>query len=191
MFASIAACGSTAPPVDVPVTADNAEMQTIVDADQADREPDLKDLDWAAMAERDGIRRARVRALLDGGQLRTGTDFANAALVFQHGATVDDILLAHVLAMTAVAQGHPGSRRMAAMTLDRYLGRVGQSQIFGTQFSTSDVNDAAKWTLEPYNRDLIPDTLRAINCVASHASTAEQLDRLKRGDMTEPAPVCP
>jgi len=190
MLAAIGACGSAAPPVDVPAAADNVEMQAIVDADQADREPDLKDFDWASMAERDGTRRARVRALLEGGALRTGTDFANAALVFQHGATDDDILLAHVLAMTAVAQGHD-SRRMAAMTLDRYLGRVGQSQIFGTQFSTSDVNDAAKWTLEPYNSDLIPDTLRAINCVASHESTAQQLDRLKRGDMTEPAPVCP
>ncbi len=190
MFASMVACGTTAPPVDVPAAIDNTEMQAIVDADQADREPDLKDLDWAAMAERDGSRRARVRALLDAGELRTGTDFANAALVFQHGATADDILLAHVLAMTAVAQGHD-SRRMAAMTLDRYLGHVGQSQVFGTQFSTSDVNDAAQWTLEPYNRDLIPDALRAINCVASREGTAQLLDRLKRGDMTDPAPVCP
>jgi hypothetical protein len=185
------ACGTTVPSADVAAATDNTEVQAIVDADQADREPDLKDLDWAAMAGHDASRRARVRTLLDAGELRTGTDFANAALVFQHGATADDILLAHVLAMTAVAQGHAESRRMAAMTLDRYLARVGQSQIFGTQFSTTDVNDAANWTLEPYNSDLIPDALRAINCVASRESTAQQLDRLKREDMTEPAAVCP
>jgi hypothetical protein len=166
-------------------------MQSIVDADQADRQPDLQDLDWATLAERDASRRERVRALLDAGSLRTGKDFASAALVFQHGATSNDILFAHVLAMTAVAQGDTNSRRLAAMTLDRYLGRIGQPQIFGTNFSTGDVNDSTGWTLEPYDVDLIPDALRAINCVASRASTEQLLARLKTGDMTDPPPVCP
>ena len=61
MLASMVACGTTVPPADVPAATDNTEMQAIVDADQADREPDLKDLDWAAMAGHDASRRARVR----------------------------------------------------------------------------------------------------------------------------------
>lgn len=93
---------------------DNIEMQTIVDADQADREPDLDDLDWTALAERDAARRELVRALLDAGALRTGKDFSNAALVFQHGSTSNDILLAHILAMTAMAEGHTDNRRQPA-----------------------------------------------------------------------------
>jgi hypothetical protein len=183
--------GCAAPEPSVAVDVDNADMQAIVDADQADREPALQDLDWAQLAERDAARRTRVRTLLDAGQLRTGKDFASAALVFQHGATSNDILLAHVLAMTAVAQGGTDSRRLAAITLDRYLERVGQPQVFGTQFSTSDVNDPRKWTLEPYDVDLIPDALRAINCVESRESTEQLLARMQAGDVTDPPAVCP
>jgi hypothetical protein len=166
-------------------------MQTIVDADQADREPQLQDLDWAALAARDAARRHRVRVLLEAGTLRTGKDLASAALVFQHGATADDILLAHVLAMTAVALGHTDSRRLAAITLDRYLANIGQAQVFGTQFSTSDVNDSTKWTLEPYDEALVPDPLRRLNCVESREQARRILDRLKTGDQSEPVPVCP
>jgi hypothetical protein len=187
---TLSGCAAPAPP-SAPAEVDSADMQSIVDADQADREPDLQDLDWATLAERDATRRERVRALLDAGSLRTGKDFASAALVFQHGATSNDILLAHVLAMTAVAQGDTDSRRLAAMTLDRHLARVGQSQVFGTQFSTSDFSDPLKWTLEPYDVDLIPDALRAINCVASRESTEQLLARMKAGDMTDPPAVCP
>lgn len=171
--------------------ADNAEMQTIVDADQADREPDLNTLDWAALAERDAARRERVRALLDAGALRTGRDFAKAALVFQHGSTSNDILLAHVLAMTAVAEGHAESRRLAALTLDRYLQQIGESQVFGTQFLTTDGNDPTKWSMEPYDDALIPDALRAINCVESRDVSERLLARLKTGDVSAPRPVCP
>lgn len=170
---------------------DNAEMQVIVDADQADRGPDLNELDWVAMAERDAARRERVRVLLDAGELRTGRDFANAALVFQHGSTSNDILLAHVLAMTAVAEGHVESRRLAALTLDRYLQQIGQSQVFGTQFSTTDGNDPAKWSMEPYDDALVPDALRAINCVESRDVSERLLARLKTGDVSAPRPVCP
>jgi hypothetical protein len=170
---------------------DNAEMREIVDADQADRQPDLADLDWAALAGRDAARRLRVRALLEQNQLRSGEDFGRAALVFQHGETDSDILLAHVLAMTAVAEGHTHSRRLAALTLDRYLTRVGRAQVFGTQFSTTDINAPAAWTLEPYDDELIPDALRLINCVESRDATQRLLAGMQAGDLSDPAPVCP
>jgi hypothetical protein len=38
--------------------------------------------------------------------------------------------------MVAVAKGHPNSRWIAAATLDRYLMAAGQSQVFGTQYTT-------------------------------------------------------
>jgi hypothetical protein len=44
-----------------------------------------------------------VRELLDQGKLLTGKDYEHAAGIFQHGAQPDDFLLAHLLAVTAVA----------------------------------------------------------------------------------------
>jgi hypothetical protein len=170
--------------------ADDQELADIVAADQADREAAINETDWASVNERDASRRARVRELIEAGRVRTGKDFDRASLVFQHGSTPTDILFAHVLAMTALAEGHPDSRRMAALTLDRYLTRIGQPQVFGTNFSTSDVNQPSGWTLEPYDETLVPDSLRAVNCVASRDSTRQLLARLQMGDMSEPEPVC-
>jgi hypothetical protein len=135
------------------VQADNAELQAIVAADQADRQPAIGAINWAEVGPRDAARRTRVLELIAEDGLRTSKDFEQAALVFQHGDTPDDILLAHVLAVTALGLGTPGSdgRRMAAITLDRYLTRSGHAQIFGTQFNTPDVADPGKWTMDPYN----------------------------------------
>lgn len=170
--------------------ADEQELADIVAADQADRESPIDEIDWASVNERDASRRSRVRELIDAGRVRTGKDFDRASLVFQHGSTATDILFAHVLAMTALAEGHSDSRRMAALTLDRYLNRIGQPQVFGTNFSTADVNQPNAWTLDPYDEALVPDALRAVNCVASRDSTRQLLARLQTGDMSEPEPVC-
>jgi len=82
----------------------------------------------------DAARRKRAHQLLDECALRTGQDFGDAAIIFQHGTQPDDYLLAHVLAMIAVAKGDKNGREIAAVTLDRYLQSIGQSQIFGTQY---------------------------------------------------------
>src|SRR5262249_32263187 len=103
---------------------DSAEMKQIYSADQADREiniaamtPDQR-LDWTRKAgPRDSQRRKQVIDLLSRGALHTGSDFEEAALVFQHGATSDDFLLAHTLATVAIAKGSSQSRWTAAATL--------------------------------------------------------------------------
>lgn len=84
----------------------------------------------------DSARRKRTHRLLEQGALQTGADFHDAAFIFQHGDQPEDYLLAHVLAMAAVAKGEPRGRWIAAATLDRYLHSIGQPQIFGTQYLT-------------------------------------------------------
>jgi len=173
--------------------ADNAELQAIVAADQADRQPAVGAINWADVTPRDAARRTRVLQLIAEDRLRTSKDFEQAALVFQHGDTSDDILLAHVLAVTALGLGNPRSdgRRMAAITLDRYLTRSGHAQIFGTQFNTTDVADSGKWTMDPYNETLLSDTLRRLNCTESRAASHALLTQLKSGvEPEEPPPVC-
>lgn len=76
--------------------------------------------------------------MLTQGEVRTGLDYYNAALIYQHGKTPDDYLLAHVLALDAISLGTKEGRWLAAATLDRYLQSIEKPQIFGTQFHTEN-----------------------------------------------------
>jgi hypothetical protein len=155
----------------------NPEMQRIMDEDQKPRQfVDMSQADWTTIGKEDEQRRKQVRELLSRGALHTGKDFEQAAFVFQHGNTPDDYLLAHTLAMIAVARGNPGALWIATATLDRYLNSIGRPQIYGTQFHNS--KDAG-WTQEPYNRTLISDELRRELGVPSQAAQQKQLEEYK------------
>jgi hypothetical protein len=151
----------------------NAEMTAIFDADQKDRTSDH--VDWNAVTKADGARREQTRRLLEAGTLHTGEDYQHAAFVFQHGDSAADYLLAHTLAMVAVAKGKATAIWIAAATLDRYLQNIGQKQIFGTQFLTHSENGAAVWTQAPYDRTLISDALRDQLGVPAEKVQEEQL----------------
>ena len=132
----------------------NAEMTAIFNADQSDRSGPA--VDWSVVGPRDRARAARTKALLDIGALASADDYYHAAFVFQHGAEPDDYLLAHALAMVAAARGRADASWIAAATLDRYLQRIGQKQIFGTQF----VFGKSETTQDPYDRELLSDSIR-------------------------------
>jgi hypothetical protein len=120
----------------------------------------------------DAARRVQTRALLDAGALKTGADYRAAAFVFQHGSTPEDYLLAHSLAVAAVAKGDADAAWIAAATLDRYLQMTDKPQIYGTQ--TRKTRDAPA-TLEPYDRALVPDSLRAVFGVPPQAEQDARL----------------
>jgi hypothetical protein len=147
----------------------------------------------------DVVRRAQVAQLLHDGKLKTAEDFSDAALIYQHGSTEDDYLLAHVFAMEALAKGDASARQLAALTLDRYLQRAGKKQIFGSQyldaqyaFSLQHQDDknvdqqsksipAGKQTLEPYNQTLLPDSLRADFCVVPLKQQTDYIAKANAG----------
>jgi hypothetical protein len=151
----------------------------------------------------DAARRAQVAKLLQDGKLKTAEDFYDAALIFQHGSTADDYLLAHVLAMDAMAKGDTSARALAAVTLDRYLQRAGKKQIFGTQyldaryaFSLQHPDDKnldeelkaipdSKQTLEPYDQTLLPDAIRADFCVVEKKKQADYITAANAGQTLE------
>jgi hypothetical protein len=155
----------------------NPEMQRIMSEDQKPRQSkDMSHADWPTISRQDEERRKQVRELLSRGALHTGKDFEQAAFVFQHGSTPDDYLLAHTLAMIAVARGDPGALWIATATLDRYLNSIKQPQIYGTQFHNTK---QTPWTQEPYNRTLISDQLRSQLGVPSQAAQQKQLEEYK------------
>lgn len=148
----------------------NKEMQSIFDADQKARQ-DPQAIDWVVVAGDDEKRRLQTQAMIQSGRLSTGDDFYRAAFVFQHGTTADDFLKAHILAIAAVAKGNPDAAWIAAATLDRFLQNLGKPQVLGTQFRT----DAdRRTTQEPYDRLLVPDSIRQALAVPVAAKQEQQ-----------------
>lgn len=160
---------------------DNQAMTALFDADQATRatiDP-AKPIDMAQvrrMIAEDNARRTTARTLLAEGRLSTADDYYHAAFVFQHGSDAADYLLAHSLAMAAVARGKPDANWIAAATLDRYLMKIGQPQIYGTQYIRLKENGV---TMDPYDRMLLPDSLRTALGVPVQAEQFKKLDTMK------------
>ncbi len=155
----------------------SAEMQRLFEEDQAARQkPPLSRTEGVSLYRQDVARRIAVRALVDQGALHTAQDFENAAFIFQHGDTADDYLLAHTLAIIAVAKGRASALWIATATLDRYLNKIGQPQIYGTQYLR---HPDATWTQEPYNRALISDAMRQQLGVPPLAAQEKQLEEYK------------
>jgi hypothetical protein len=129
----------------------NQELRDLFVADQADR---LRDLtfdtpDYWQMRERDAQRRQRVRGLLVQGEVSAPDDYFHAALIFQHGETLEDIWQAHELARKAAelgatqSMGPKDSYWLAVAARDRWLMYQGKAQKYGTQF----VPDGKRWRL--------------------------------------------
>lgn len=177
---------------DVPLLADNAEMATLFAADQAVRQ----NIDPARYRDRafvdqmiadDAARRMQARALLDAGALQTAEDYRAAAFIFQHGSTPEDYLLAHALAVTAVPKGSQQASWIAAASLDRFLQAVDRKQIYGTQ---TRMENGGEPTLEPYDRGLLPDSMRAAAGVPSVTEQDKRLEQFRaaRRAATPPQP---
>jgi hypothetical protein len=148
----------------------SAEMKSIFTEDQRVRM--ASDIDWKTVNKTDAERREQTRKLLAAGALHTAKDYEEAAFVFQHGDRPEDYLLAHTLAMVAVSKGDSTAIWIASATLDRYLEKIGQKQIFGTQFSSDAQHH---WAQEPYDRDLVSDAIRQQLAVPTQALQEEQL----------------
>jgi hypothetical protein len=173
----------------------SAEMEQIFQADQQPRKQwvTLSEAERAAIAEDDAERRRQAQQLPAGGRLHTAEDFKRAAFVFQHGSTPEDYLLAHTLAMVAVAKGDAGALWIASATLDRYLQAVGRPQVYGTQFAAGPNQSL---TQEPYNRcgelDEEPELIGAIaekRLSGVHQTVAERGHQVRWNDHRLGRPV--
>lgn len=165
-----------------PAPADNPEIKALVDADQEERRsmPPLEKMDVAArneylagMLQRDRERRDAVLRVLRAGDVKTAADHGRAALVLQHGAVVEDQMLAFALAMVAT-QLDPEKeiyRWLSAASLDRVLVRKQRTQWYGTQF----VPDPAtgRQMLAPVVEGAVTDDERAARGVPPLAEILE------------------
>ncbi|MCE9595362.1 MAG: hypothetical protein K8S98_14340 [Planctomycetes bacterium] len=74
----------------------------------------------------------RVRAIVGEGGLVDARDYFAAARVLMRGAQVQDLALAHALALLAAAEGATDARELAATTLDALLRACGTPEAFGS-----------------------------------------------------------
>mgnify|MGYP003365199264 CR=1 FL=1 len=155
---------------------DNPRLKAMFDADQAEREQDP--INWVTLVPNDMKRRAELHRMLEQNTVTTGLDYYEAAFIQQHGLKPDDYLLAHVLAMAALAKGYTQAGWIAAATLDRYLQQNRHPQIFGTQTVIRPVPGTGKEeapTRAPFDTTLVPDSLRATLGVADLKTLANRL----------------
>jgi len=128
----------------------NPELADIYAADQADRAGPHESIDWTVVSPRDLARRRRVDELIASGGAKVSDDYLHAAMVYQHGETLDDIQRANALARKAVELDprNDTARWLVAASDDRALVRQHALQKWGTQYTKRD----GTWVLEPYDR---------------------------------------
>lgn len=167
--------------------------------DQRDRDGDHNVAPYGNdVTIRDAKRRAETKELIAAGELKTARDFHDAAYIFQHGDEANDYLLSHILSVEAVVKGDSSSKWIAAASLDRYLQAIGRGQVFGTQYldksflyvmqhkdepnlgDRPEANEKGK-TQDPYDKDLVPDSLRRDFCVPNLAQQKINLQEFESG----------
>jgi len=141
----------------------SAELLKIVQEDQADRSGSYDSIDWSKVDPRDLARRTRVAAIFAEGCFKIASDYASAAMVYQHGKTADHYYQAFIWANAAVRLGDESQRWLTAAALDRYLVKIGQKQLFGTQLSKNSTELAkgasGRWCLQPVEPSF-PEAMR-------------------------------
>jgi hypothetical protein len=155
-----------------------AELQHILDADQADRQSGAQ-IDWAVVGQRDRVRLDAVKELLATGKLKTATDFYNAALVCQHGSSVDDIRIAHALATISrtIDPKDINAAWLFAASWDRIMMQLEKPQWYGTQFTKSDT-PGSKWELYKLDETAVTDDDRRKLGVPSLQEARERTNKM-------------
>lgn len=171
-------------PASAPDPDNNAELQALCDADQADRQ-DLGSTNWLQVSARDKAREERVRAMLDASLIRTARDYFNAALICQHSMAIEGIQFAHELAMISAALGDSRGRWLMAASYDRLLNRLGQPQRFGTQYSQKS---GEPYRLAEISPGVTDDMRRAINVPTLDEARAREAQLNQTTPMSTPAP---
>jgi len=134
---------------DKQISKELAEMYREDQADQAR---------WAELGDdeasrRQAVRRDRALEITQAGLLEQPLDYYHAAMLFQHGSTADDYLLAHVLATVAAVEGEKSGFFLSAAALDRFLTTRDEPQRFGSQSfdeAGTDLGDTSKLLSEAF-----------------------------------------
>lgn len=153
------------------------EIQALYYADQSDRihHPLAGTPEYLALRERDAQRRLRLRAILVATSISDPETIFQAALIFQHGESIDEVWEAYTYARQAMERGFAPARWLTAASYDRWLIYSGKPQKYGTQF----VPDGTRYVLWQYD-PTTTDEERAQYEVPSLAHQGERAERMSQ-----------
>src|SRR5690606_6704041 len=105
----------------------NSELAQMFAADQAARRS--PNINWEDVRKEDEERRSAVMSILATGGIQTALDYYNAAMIFQHGDSAEDIRLAHAFATISSTLGNSSaSNWLMAASWDRLMLQFEQPQ---------------------------------------------------------------
>jgi hypothetical protein len=160
----------------------NSELKRLFEADQNERvdHPHYGTPEYLVLRDRDRQRCNKAAVILNAIEKPVAEDFHHAAMIFQHGESIELIWQAHEYAMKAAKLGYRPARWLAAAAYDRWLMYQGRPQKFGTQF-VPDGKRHRLWDVEPDTTDEERNDWDVPN-LAQQKKRAEELSR------TEPIP---
>lgn len=159
----------------------SAELLKIAREDQSDRTGAYDSIDWSKVNQRDLQRRIQVATIFAEGCFKASSDYASAATIYQHGNTADHYYQAFVWANEAVRLGDKTQLWWTAAALDRYLVKIGQKQLFGTQLRQ---DGSGLWCIETVEPSF-PESLRM---KFVKLSVKDQIARTLKGIGAEQSP---
>ncbi|MEO6509229.1 MAG: hypothetical protein ABIO02_04700 [Patescibacteria group bacterium] len=133
-----------------------SRIHILFNEDQADRY-DIQQ--WStqekidAIALRDTKRLAEVQMLLEENELHAPDDLYYAAMIFQHGSSVEHFKKANRLAEQSMDLGYEPAKWLYAASLDRALLNEGKPQKFGTQYKITTDREKEYFPCDPTTTD--------------------------------------
>lgn len=162
------------------IVKDNAELQTMYEADQSNRRSN--NIDWSIVSKRDSLRRAKVYELLDSNKIRTAQDYHNAAMIFQHGSDTIASGMAVKMMRKAIKLDPTINKWLLAAAIDRDLMRKDKPQIYGTQYRRKN---GGPWELYKIDTTVITDQERIEFGVETLAEQRERVKQMNKKDLSE------
>ena len=156
---------------------DNPRLKALFLADQAARQAEPDTGDVLTPTPGDLERQKAVLEMIAAGQLTTSADYVHGAVVFLHGATLENIALAHSLATiaTRLQPSHPSAGFLTAAAWDRLMKRMNKPQWYGTQYLKGR---GGKWELYRIDEKAVTDRERERLGVPALAAARERIRKM-------------
>lgn len=118
---------------------DNSELQKMYNEDQSSRM--VKNIDWTVLSKQDKERENRVFEMIKAGEIVTGMDYYNSAMIFQHGndTIASSMAVSHM--KKAIELDSRINKWLLAAAIDRDLMRRKKPQIYGTQYVSNNTTN--------------------------------------------------
>lgn len=164
-------------PLTVLAQTDNSELQKMYNEDQSSRM--AKNIDWSVLSKQDKEREKRVYEMINSGQITTGKDYYNSAMIFQHGNDTIASSMAVKHMKKAIELDTTINKWLLAAAIDRDLMRRKKPQIYGTQYVMN--NGETNWKRYDIDTTQVTDEQRKFYNVET---LAEQLVKERNMNLT-------